>query len=138
MYSESSVLRFFSQNVTVKMQKTTDVILVLVQNLVSHIKGRIYNQDIWEQSAKVWLNSDGETGSWRKLHNEDIRNFYSTPHIFKVIQSRIIKWTETCSKHGRDEKCIQNVIRKTLREQTTLETWPTYEDNIKRNFKGMR
>jgi sensor histidine kinase regulating citrate/malate metabolism len=53
MYSESSVLRFFSQNVTVKMQKTTGVILVLVQNLVSHMKGRIYSQDISEQSAKV-------------------------------------------------------------------------------------
>jgi hypothetical protein len=27
---------------------------------------------------------DEETGSWRKLHNEELRNLYSSPCIIKV------------------------------------------------------
>jgi hypothetical protein len=28
------------------------------------------------------------TGGWRKLHNEELRNFYSSPNIIRMIKSR--------------------------------------------------
>jgi hypothetical protein len=28
------------------------------------------------------------TGDWRKLHNEELHNFYSSPNIFRMIKSR--------------------------------------------------
>jgi hypothetical protein len=31
------------------------------------------------------------TGDWRKLHNEELHNLYSSPSIFRVIESRI-RW----------------------------------------------
>jgi hypothetical protein len=31
---------------------------------------------------------DEVTGSWRKLHNEDIHNFYSSPSIIGIIKLR--------------------------------------------------
>jgi hypothetical protein len=29
-----------------------------------------------------------EDGQWRKLHNDELRNVYSSPNIFRVIELR--------------------------------------------------
>jgi hypothetical protein len=34
---------------------------------------------------------DGVTGGWRKLHNEELHNLYSSPSIIRIIKSRI-RW----------------------------------------------
>jgi hypothetical protein len=31
-------------------------------------------------------------GSWRKLHNEELHNFYSSPSLIKMIKSRRMRW----------------------------------------------
>jgi hypothetical protein len=31
---------------------------------------------------------DGVTGGWRKLHNEELHNLYSSPSIIRIIKSR--------------------------------------------------
>jgi hypothetical protein len=33
-----------------------------------------------------------EDGSWRKLHNDELHNLYSSPNIVRVIKSRRMKW----------------------------------------------
>ena len=35
---------------------------------------------------------DGETGEWRKLHNEELNDLYSSPNIVWVIKTRIMRW----------------------------------------------
>jgi hypothetical protein len=35
---------------------------------------------------------DEETGGWRKLHNEELHNLYSSPSIIKIIKSRMMRW----------------------------------------------
>jgi hypothetical protein len=35
---------------------------------------------------------DGETGGWRKLHNEELHNLYSSPSIIRIIKSRRMWW----------------------------------------------
>jgi hypothetical protein len=37
---------------------------------------------------------DKVTGGWRKLHNEELHNFYSSPNIIMVIVSRRMRWVE--------------------------------------------
>jgi hypothetical protein len=32
------------------------------------------------------------TGDWRKLHNEELHNLYSSPSIITMIKSRRIRW----------------------------------------------
>jgi hypothetical protein len=32
------------------------------------------------------------TGGWRKLHNEELHNLYSTPSIIRMIKSRRRRW----------------------------------------------
>jgi hypothetical protein len=38
---------------------------------------------------------DEVTGEWRKLHNEELRDFYSSPSIIRIIKSRRM----TCAGH---------------------------------------
>jgi hypothetical protein len=33
-----------------------------------------------------------EDGSWRKLHNDELHNLYSSPNIVSVIKSRRMRW----------------------------------------------
>jgi len=40
------------------------------------------------------------TGEWRKLHNEELNNLYSSPNILRVIKSRRIRWTEHVARMG--------------------------------------
>jgi hypothetical protein len=36
---------------------------------------------------------DKVTGEWRKLHNEELHNMYSSPNIVRVIKSIRMIWT---------------------------------------------
>jgi hypothetical protein len=37
---------------------------------------------------------------WRKLHNEEVRNFCSLPKVIIMIQSRRMKWTALVARRG--------------------------------------
>jgi hypothetical protein len=44
-----------------------------------------------------------EDGSWRKLHNDELHSLYSSPDIFTVIESRIMRWVGHVARMGRGE-----------------------------------
>ena len=35
---------------------------------------------------------EGVTGQWRKLHNEELNDLYSSPSIVRMIKSRRMRW----------------------------------------------
>jgi hypothetical protein len=45
-------------------------------------------------------NRDEVTGDWRKLHNEELHNLYSSPSIIRVIKSRRMRWAEHVARMG--------------------------------------
>jgi hypothetical protein len=48
---------------------------------------------------------DGVTGGWRKLHNEELHNLYSSPSIIriKVEEDEVGR---TCGTNGGEEECV--------------------------------
>jgi hypothetical protein len=43
---------------------------------------------------------DEMTGGWRKLHNEELCDLYSSPSIIRIIKSRRIKWAGHVARMG--------------------------------------
>jgi hypothetical protein len=44
---------------------------------------------------------DEVTGGWRKLHNEELHNLYSSPCIIRMIKPRGIRWTGHVARLAR-------------------------------------
>jgi hypothetical protein len=42
-------------------------------------------------------------GGWRKLQNEELHNFYSSPNIIRMIKSRMMRLEENVARVGKRE-----------------------------------
>jgi hypothetical protein len=52
------------------------------------------------------------TGGWRKLHNEELHNFYSSPNIIRMIMSRRMRWTWHVVQMGKKMKAYRILVGK--------------------------
>jgi hypothetical protein len=43
------------------------------------------------------------TGEWRRLHNGELNDLYSTPNVIRVIKSRRIRWAGHIARMGKRE-----------------------------------
>jgi hypothetical protein len=44
---------------------------------------------------------DEVTGDWRKLHNDELHNFYSSPNIIRMIKSKRMRLAGYVDEWGR-------------------------------------
>jgi len=45
---------------------------------------------------------DEVTGKWRRLHNEELSDLYSSPTIVRVIKSRRMRWAGHVARMGEE------------------------------------
>jgi hypothetical protein len=43
---------------------------------------------------------DEVTGEWRRLHNEELNDLYSSPSIIRVMKSRRLRWVGNVARMG--------------------------------------
>jgi len=45
-------------------------------------------------------------GEWRRLHNEELNDFYSSHNVVRVIKSRRMRWAGHVARMGEERECI--------------------------------
>jgi hypothetical protein len=52
------------------------------------------------------------TGEWRKLHNEELHNLYSSPDIIRQVKSRQMRWAGHVARMGEERKLYKVLVGK--------------------------
>jgi hypothetical protein len=74
---------------------------------------------------------DKVTGEWRRLHNEELYDLYSSPNIIQVIKSIIMRWAGHVVCLGGKERCMQGFGGETCWERPRYR----WEDNNKMDLQ---
>jgi hypothetical protein len=53
---------------------------------------------------------DEVTGGWRKLHDEDLHNLYSSPNIIKIITSRRMRLAGDVARMGENRNAYRTLV----------------------------
>ena len=105
--------RLLSKNLKIKIYRT--IILPVV----------LYGCETWsltlreERKLRVFENRvlrkifgprrDEVRGEWRRLHNEELNDLYSSPNIVRVIKSRRMRWAGHVARMG-EERGVYTVL----------------------------
>jgi hypothetical protein len=65
---------------------------------------------------------DEVTGGWRKLHNEELRDLYSSPSIIKMIKSMRMRWAGHGARMGEKWNAYRLLVGKPEGKETTRKT----------------
>jgi hypothetical protein len=133
--SQSSVLPLLSGNVKVKIHKT--IILPVV----------LYGCETWsltlreEHRLRVFENrvlrgmfgpkGDEVTGEWRKLHNEEVHNLYSSSDIIRQIKSSRMRWEGHVARMGEGRNVYRVLVGKPEGKRPLERPRRRWEDEIR-------
>jgi hypothetical protein len=53
---------------------------------------------------------DEVTGDWRKLHNEELHNLYSSPNIIRMIKSKRMRWAGHVTRMGEKRNSYRILV----------------------------
>jgi hypothetical protein len=59
------------------------------------------------------LKRDEVMGGWRKLHNEELHNLYSSPSTIRIFKSRRMRWTGHVALMGEKRTAYRILVGKT-------------------------
>jgi hypothetical protein len=72
-----------------------------------------------------------EDGSWRKLHNDELHNLYSSPNIFRVFKSRRMRWAGHVARIGEGRGIYRVLVGRPEGKRQLGRPRHMWEDNIK-------
>jgi hypothetical protein len=78
--------------------------------------------------------ADEVTGEWRKLHNGELHNLYSSPDIIRQIKSRRMRWEGHVARMGGGVTCT-GFGEKARRKRPLERAWRRWEGGIKMDLR---
>jgi hypothetical protein len=142
-YSVQNILssRLLSKNLKIKIYRT--IILPVV----------LYGCETWslilrdERKLRVFENMvlrrkfgprrDEVTGDWRRLHNEELNDLYSSPNIVRVIKLRRMRWAGQVARMGEERGVYRVLVGKPEGKRPLGRRRSRWVDNIRRWDVGM-
>jgi hypothetical protein len=76
-----------------------------------------------------------EDGSWRKLHNDELHNLYSSPNIVREIKSRRIRWAGHVAHMGDGRGAYRVLVGRPEGKTPLGRPRHMWEDNIKMDLR---
>jgi hypothetical protein len=74
---------------------------------------------------------DGVTGGWRKLHNEELQNLYSSPNKIRISKSRRMRWAGHVARMGEKRNVYRLLVGKSEGKIPLGRSRRMWIDNIK-------
>ena len=81
---------------------------------------------------------DGVTGEWRKLHNEELNDLYSSPNIVRLIKSRRKRWAGHVARMEEGRGVHKVSVGKPEGKRPLGRPRCRWEDNIKMDLQEVR
>ena len=81
---------------------------------------------------------DEVTGEWRKLHNEELSDLYSLPHIVRVVKSRRMGSVGYVVRMGEGRSVHRVLVEKPEGKRPLGRPRCRWEDNIKMDLQEVR
>jgi hypothetical protein len=74
---------------------------------------------------------DEVIGEWRRLHNEELNDLYSSPNIIRVIKSRRMRWAGHVAHMGENKGAYRILMERPEGRLPLGRSRRRSEDNIK-------
>jgi hypothetical protein len=71
------------------------------------------------------------TKQWRRLHNEELNNLYSSLNIIRVIKSRRMRWSRHVARVGKGRGAYRILVGRPEGRRPLGRPRRIWEDNIK-------
>jgi hypothetical protein len=83
---------------------------------------------------RIFVPKREEDGPWRKLHNDELHNLYSSPNIVRVIISRRIRLVGHVTRMGEGGGVYWVLVGRPEGKRPPGRPRRMWEDNIKTNI----
>jgi hypothetical protein len=74
---------------------------------------------------------DEATRDWRRLHNEELNDLYSSPNIIRVIKSRSMRWAGHVARRSEKRSTYRILVGRPEGRRPLVRPRRRWEDNIK-------
>jgi hypothetical protein len=81
---------------------------------------------------------DEVTGEWRKLHNEELRDLYSSPSIIRIVKSRRMRWVGYVARMGEKRKAYRLLVEKPEGKKPLGRPRRRWVDNVRMELGEVR
>jgi hypothetical protein len=81
--------------------------------------------------------TDEVAGGWRKLHNEELHNLYSSPSIIRMIKSRRMRWVEHLAGMGEKRIAYRILVGKPEGKRPLGRPRHKWVNNIKMDLRNI-
>jgi hypothetical protein len=78
---------------------------------------------------------DEVMGKWRKLHNEELHNLYSSPDIISQVKSRQMRWVGHVARMGEERKVYKVLVGKSEGKRPLGRPRHRWEDGIRMDLR---
>jgi hypothetical protein len=78
---------------------------------------------------------DEVTEEWRRLHNEEFNDLYSSPNIIRVIKSRRMRWAGHIARMGEGRGAHRILVRRPEGRRPLGRPRRRWENNIKKDIQ---